>query len=216
MPVKSTGTCNGDEQNMQQALAAISAYIQRTYGGKKGFALAAWHTFRAGLGGLESYRQIEWARVRRIAFVCKGNICRSAFAGRRFRYPGIEVASAGLEADVHKPADPLAIAVASRLGTDLSPHRSIHFQQINLAPGDLLVAFEPEHAERLRHLARVQPGVQVTLLGLWADPPTPAYLHDPFGLPEAYMEVCFERIDRGLDGLRLRLSTVRSALETGT
>lgn len=216
MPVKWADIRNGDGQNMQQVLAAISAYLERTYGGKKGGTLAAWHAFRSGLGALGPFRQIEWAQVSRVVFVCKGNICRSAFAGGRFRYSGVDVVSAGLEADVHKPADPTAIAVASRFGIDLSSHGSIHLQQINLLPGDLLVAFEPDHAERLRQLARIQPGVQVTLLGLWADPPTLAYIHDPYGLSEGYMEVCFERIDRGLDGLRARLSSVRSALETGT
>ncbi|HZX33107.1 MAG TPA: hypothetical protein VFF03_17280 [Rhodocyclaceae bacterium] len=201
---------------MQPVLAAISAYLGRTYGGKRGFALAAWHALRAGLGGLGPYRRVEWGRVGRVIFICKGNICRSAFAGRRFRCPGIEVASAGLEADIHKPADPRAMAVASRFGTDLAPHRSTPLHQIDLKAGDLLVAFEPDHADRLGDLAQALPGVQVTLLGLWAEPPTLAYIHDPYGLPEAYMEACFERIDRGLAGLRQRLSAFRSALETGT
>lgn len=216
MPVISTDIGNGNGHNMQPVLAAISAYLARTYGGKRGFALAAWYALRDGLGGLAHYRRVEWGRIGRVIFVCKGNICRSAFAGRRFRCPGIEVASAGLEADINKPADPRASAVASRFGTDLAPHRSTPLHQIDLRAGDLLVGFEPDHAERLSDLARHQPGVQVTLLGLWAIPPTLAYIHDPYGLSEAHMEACFERIDRGLAGLRQRLCAPRSALETGT
>jgi protein-tyrosine phosphatase len=201
---------------MQPALAAISAYLAHSYGGKRGFALAAWHALRAALGCLASYRRVEWMLVSRVIFVCKGNICRSAFAGRRFRCPGIEVISAGLEADIHKPADPRAAAAASRFGTDLAPHRSTPLHQVDLRAGDLLVAFEPDHAERLSDLAQGQTGVQVTLLGFWAIPPTLAYIHDPYGLSEAYVEACFERIDRGLAGLRQRLCAHRSALETGT
>lgn len=192
----------------------IDNYLSRTYGGKKALGLAVWHFSRSCLGTLDPYKRIDWQRVSRVIFVCKGNICRSAFAGRRFRTFGIKVASAGLEAAAGKPADPQAVKVARRFGTDLCGHRSTPVAELQLADGDLFVAFEPEHGDRLRQFSAHQPGVQVTLLGLWSPLPGMVYLHDPYGLHEAYFELCFARIERGLEGLRTRLTMVRAALGT--
>lgn len=210
MPVGTFGT----ERTMDYATDPLSTHLLRTYGGKRALGLAVWHIFRSSLGTFGRYRQIDWHRVSRVIFVCKGNICRSAYAGRRFSAFGMEVASAGLEADTGRPADPRAVAVAARCGIDLSAHRSTHVHQLRLAEGDLLVAFEPDHADRLRQLSGGQPGVQVTLLGLWAPLPAMVYVHDPCGLPEDYFELCFERIDRGLEGLRIRVADAQAAVET--
>jgi len=190
----------------------LSNYLSRTYGGKKALGLAIWHFSRSCLGAFGPYKQIDWQRVSRVIFVCKGNICRSAFAGRQFRAFGIEVASAGLEADSGKPADPRAAKVARRFGADLSGHRSIHVAELELADGDLFVVFEPKHGERLRRFCAGRPGVQVTLLGLWSPFPGMVYVHDPRGLHEVYFELCFERIEGGLEGLRTRFSMARAAM----
>ncbi|HJW26633.1 MAG TPA: hypothetical protein VJ576_17180 [Rhodocyclaceae bacterium] len=199
---------------MTEGWDPFSTYLARTYGGKKALGLAVWHSSRACLGALDRYKAVDWERVSRVIFVCKGNICRSAFAGRRFRAYGVGVASAGLEADPGRPADPRAAKVARRFGADLGDHRSAHVADLELAPGDLFVAFEPDHGDRLRQLALLQPGVQVTLLGLWSPVPGTVYLHDPYGLHESYFELCFERIVRGLEGMRTRLSMARAAMET--
>lgn len=191
---------------MQYPWDVVTNYLACTYGGKRGLAMAGWHVLRSWAGCLDLYKGVDWQRISRVVFVCKGNICRSPFASNRFRGFGIEAASAGLEADPGKPADARAIRAAQSFGTDLLHHRSTHISALELRAGDLLVAFEPEHADTLRHLCAGQPGVQVTLIGLWGSLPRMPYLHDPYGLAEAYFEICFRRIDQGLKGLRRRLS----------
>ena len=128
----------------------------------------------------------------------------------------MEVTSAGLDADSGKPADPMAIRTARSFGADLAHHHSTHVSQLELGDSDLLVAFEPEQAERLRQLPACGSGVQVTLLGLWCPWPGMAYIQDPYGLAEPYFETCFSRIERGLEGLRLRFSDARAARERTT
>lgn len=190
----------------------LSEYVVRSHGGKRALLQAGWHLLRSGLGAFGPYRRIDWQQVSRVVFVCKGNICRSAFAAERFRGAAPAVASAGLDADSGKPADPRAIQVARRFGVDLADHRSTHVSELELGAADLLVAFEPDQAERLGQLAACRAGAQVTLLGLWGPPPALPHLHDPYGLPEAYFETCFRRIEGGLEGLRLRFSGSRTAL----
>jgi protein-tyrosine phosphatase len=191
----------------------LSSYLLLTYGGKRAFALLLWHVVRASFGAFGGYRRIDWPRVSRVVFVCKGNICRSAFAAQRFRNCGIEAISGGLDADSGKPADPRAAKVARRFGIDLSRHRSTHISELELGDGDLLAAFEPEQADRLRRLPACSSGAQVTLVGLWAPLPGMAYLHDPYGLPEPYFELCFDRIERGLEGMRIRCADARAVRE---
>jgi len=184
-------------------------YLAWGYGGKRAFLAAMWHAGRASVGAFRSYRQIHWPEISRVVFVCKGNICRSPYAEHRSRAWGAKAVSAGLLADPGKPAAPAAQQAALRRGVDLAAHRSRVTSELVISAGDLLVAFEPRHAEALSVLARNRAGVQVTLLALWSSTPWLVYLHDPYGLSPAYFEKCFERIDRGLRGILVRVPGVK-------
>lgn len=182
------------------------SFLARRYGGKKAFVKTGWHAMRLGLGAYREYRHVQWQQVSRLVFVCKGNICRSAFAHHRLVDSGMPIASAGLDATTGTPANGRAILVAERLGANLQPHRSTHIAELTIEPGDLFIGFEPWHGEALQEVAARHPGTQVTLLGLWSASPS-AYLQDPYGLPEPYFETCFMHIDAGLQGLISYLKT---------
>jgi len=141
----------------------------------------------------QAMRHPDPASVRRLVFVCHGNICRSAFADVAARAIGLEVASFGLSTYADAPAHPPAVAAAAALGIDLAAHRTTPAEDFMPRPGDLLLAME------LRQLARLAADPTLadaprSLLGLWASPPVP-HLHDPFGLDDAYMLTCFRRIE---------------------
>lgn len=191
---------------MHSVLDPVYSHLARTYGGKRAALSTLLHEIRCYTGQFQIYSHIDWSRISRVVFVCKGNICRSAFAEHRCRSLGGIASSAGLEADTGKPANHRAIETARRWDTDLTAHRSTHIRERELRAHDLLVAFEPDHADMLRTYAKAAPGAQVTLLGLWPEHGTFPYLHDPYGMSPEYFVNCFERIDRGLSGMLRRLA----------
>jgi protein-tyrosine phosphatase len=195
--------------NLWVEALVLNQYVADRYGGKRALVEYVLYSAIAAVGGYKRFKQVSWHRVRRVVFVCKGNICRSAFADYRFEAMGGESASAGLEADTGKPADSVAQRVALTRGIDLSVHRSTHISEFVPNKDDLFVAFEPKHAEALRNMFFARPSIQVTLLGIWSPAPWRVYLHDPYGLSEAYFETCFERIERGIEGLLHCLSSSR-------
>ncbi|GAC1602063.1 MAG: hypothetical protein NVS4B10_14150 [Myxococcales bacterium] len=174
-------------------------WIEERFGRKQGLARLALSHLQDCLGGYQRFRAIEWSRVQRFVFVCQGNICRSPYAEARGAAAGMRCASFGLDAPAGDRANPAASKAARARGLDLGTHRSKPAGALSLEPGDLLIAMEPEQAERLRPLAR-KSGAQVTLLGLWCRPRRP-HLQDPFGLSDAYFATCCSHIDRAVANL---------------
>ena len=155
------------------------------------------------VGGFWMYRKINWARVNRLVFVCKGNICRSPYAEMRAKGCGIEVVSMGLAAKSGTLANLDAIKNAAVRGIDLELHRAKQQKDICIETGDLLVGMEPWHASVLQRMAK-KAGAQTTLLGLWTNSPRP-YIHDPYGHAEAYFQTCFSVIDEAVESLIKRM-----------
>jgi protein-tyrosine phosphatase len=164
------------------------------HGGKRALLRFVFYGATALLGAARRYRNIDWPRVRRIVFVCKGNISRSPFAEAVARRRGLNAVSAGLEASRGDPAAPQAIVTAADFAIDLTAHRSSPAEDIEFAPGDLVVGFEPLHLERLDATIGNQRLDQTSLLGAWLRPPN-LYIHDPYGASAEYFRLCFSRIE---------------------
>jgi protein-tyrosine phosphatase len=143
--------------------------------------------------GQAAIAQLDPADVRRLVFVCHGNICRSAFAEVAAQRRGLRVASFGLSTDRGRPAYPSTVDVAQDMGFDLAEHRAHRAEDFMPEPGDLLLGMETRHLRRLAADPRLAP-VPRSLLGLYASPAVP-HLHDPYALDPAYMPVCLARID---------------------
>lgn len=138
--------------------------------------------------------------VRRLVFVCHGNICRSAFAEHVARRAGINTASFGLSTSADMPAHTPMMAAAERLGYDLTNHRTTRAQDFSPIAGDLLLGMEVRHLRGLARDERLGP-VPRSLLGLWTAPPLP-HIHDPFELDPAYMTNCLRRIESAIPRLK--------------
>jgi protein-tyrosine phosphatase len=139
------------------------------------------------------------ADVRRLVFVCHGNICRSAFADVVARKAGFNVASFGLSTSADMPAHPQAVAAAAELGYDMAAHRTTRVEDHAAQPGDLLLAMEVRHLQKIAYNQKIA-DVPRSLLGLWATPKMP-HLHDPYELHPAYMDTCLRRIARTIPAL---------------
>jgi protein-tyrosine phosphatase len=180
--------------------------VRARFGSYRGLVRLLLAYFENGIGGYRRFKKIRWDRVKRVVFVCHGNICRSPYAERRAVTYGLPTASFGLSADTGAPADPGALGVAARRAIDLAEHRACAAEDFEFHSGDLLTVMEPRQA---RAMARCLPTVpcQVTLLGLWSRPRRP-HIHDPHRLGEAYWEQCFDVIDSAVRAIaeRTRLS----------
>lgn len=136
--------------------------------------------------------------VRRLVFVCHGNICRSAFADVVAKQAGLNSASFGLSTSSGKSGYPGTLRTAAAMGYSLDAHRTTKVEDYLPAEGDLLLAMETRHLRklaadpRLSHLPR-------SLLGIYGSTP---HLHDPYELCDAYMLTCLRRIERIIPPLK--------------
>lgn len=173
------------------------------YGGKRGFIE---HLRARGLYAISVHRQmgeIDWAAVTRLAFVCKGNICRSPYAAARARSLGVPAVSFGLDAVNGTPADPAASRNALVRGVDLSKHRSTRVESsASFADGDLVVVFELGQITEVRR--RGGERIPLCLLGVWTKPLCP-YIQDPYGRSDRYFQRCYSLIDANVSELVRRM-----------
>jgi protein-tyrosine phosphatase len=189
---------------MGSVVTALGLDASVHFGRRRGWALHHLWSLARYLGLFRRMERIDWVRVNRLVFICRGNICRSAYAEQRARAVGFPAASFGLQARQGRKADPTAIEIARRRGVDLRGHRARSWTGFFPQIGDLLVAMEPRQLLPLMKMARI-PDTQVTLLGLWSSPARP-YLQDPYGLGTDYFHTCFGSIDSAMKNIRERFS----------
>ncbi len=175
--------------------------LWHAYGSKRGFLeLMVANTIMlcGGYGGL---RSIDFSRVSRVVFICKGNICRSAYAEAWAKRLDISAVSCGFDAAPGAPANERVARFARLREVSLAGHHSQRFSEQHFRDSDLLVGMEPQHIDKIVS----QPcGAQVTLLGLWSKPARP-YLHDPYSASDEYMKICMAIIESGVEVLARRL-----------
>lgn len=173
------------------------------YGGKQGlFSHVRAQTLYA-LGAYRNLCDIDWPFVRRLIFVCKGNICRSPYASAKARSLGVPAVSFGLEAAEGAPADPTALRNALLRGVDLGPHRSARMESSHVGNCDLVVVFEPWQLAEVRRRTRGR--AAVSLLGVWTRPIRP-HIQDPYGRSDRYFQQCFSLIDANVAELVGRMA----------
>ena len=170
----------------------INRWFAERYGSRKGFVLTWWYRLLCSVGGYRRYHQVDWGSVRRLVFVCKGNVCRSAYAEVVARADGMAAVSCGIEAGTDVPAYDGAVMAAAVRGFDLGEHRTTPLRDLQVCSGDLLVAMEPWQVAYLQKLHDQTAGC--TLLGLWGIRPSP-HIHDPYGAVPEYFAKCFNELE---------------------
>ena len=148
------------------------------------------------LGGYRKYQKIDWPEVDRLVFVCKGNICRSAFAEAVAKSRGLNSISCGVETRDGLPANKGALEAAIRKGESLEPHKTQKITSVSVREGDLFVAMEPWQVRYLEE--NINGSLNCTLLGLWGKSALP-YIHDPYGSVPDYFDHCFNRIEKSVN-----------------
>ncbi|WP_412499491.1 low molecular weight phosphotyrosine protein phosphatase [Vibrio furnissii] len=133
-----------------------------------------------------------------ILVVCVGNICRSPTGERVLQklLPEKHIASAGIGVERSsldgKPADGLAIEVATQHGVDLDNHQARQLTPQLCAQFDLILVMEKGHIEALTKIAPEARG-KVMLFGQWIGKQN---IPDPYRQSKEAFDFAFELIDQ--------------------
>jgi protein-tyrosine phosphatase len=143
--------------------------------------------------------------MRRVLFLCYGNICRSPMAAgylnKLVNDAGISdvlVESAGLGALVGNRASKAASEVAVRNGFSLESHRAVQITSADLRESDYILVMETYQLNTLRQHLGGEAG-KVRLLGdygMAAD----KEIEDPYGGDEDMYDLVFARIKECVEG----------------
>jgi protein-tyrosine-phosphatase/peptidoglycan/xylan/chitin deacetylase (PgdA/CDA1 family) len=184
---------------IEPAKAMLRETVQRYRRRLRWLARSTVYDLKLALGGKDQYPPVDWSSVRRLIFVCKGNVCRSPYAEYRARLMGMEAVSVGLHARAGSPANDRAIFQAQRRGLDLFSHRSKRPEMLALDEHDLVVGMEPWHIAEFRNQVP-NTGYQVTLLALHMRR-SRALIMDPYGTDFSTFNQVFEQIDEAVEGV---------------
>ena len=140
---------------------------------------------------------MRWAEVTRLVFVCRGNICRSAYAEYWAKAQGLPAVSIGVDTGKGHRADAMAAKVARDRDVFIEEHRTTPIGDFEAREGDLFLAMEPWQVAVLAGQKGWTAEHQITLLGLWIDGHG-AVIFDPFGQEEEAFMSCFSLIEAGI------------------
>ena len=137
--------------------------------------------------------------MKRVLFVCTGNICRSPTAEGVFRHlieeaglgHAIESASAGTHGyHIGEPPDPRSIAAAKRRGFDLSAQRARRVMAEDFHAYDLILAMDRDHFAHLESLRPNNARAEVKLFLEYHPDSKHADVPDPYyGGPDGFEQV---------------------------
>jgi protein-tyrosine-phosphatase/peptidoglycan/xylan/chitin deacetylase (PgdA/CDA1 family) len=187
-------------ERLKEGIRAVSprTWIDRRHGSREAM-VESWQTnLDHRLGRLKVSSAVDWSKVRRLVFICQGNVCRSPFAEAVAREHGIPSVSFGLKTNPGTRVNPIASRIALELGVDMTEHTSQRFDPAQLRDGDLALGMEPVHLAQARADIGAK-DVQWTLIGLHLRSGKVPYIADPYGTSDAYHRRCFGMIRAGVD-----------------
>ena len=159
------------------------------------------------LGWFDRFIEPAPHAVRRLVFVCLGNMNRSAFAAAVALRRDVQAVSIGLATFTGSSATSAAVHCADGFGVDLGKHEATDISDYDFEPGDLLLVMEMRHARRL--INRGIPPKSIALLGHWSSPHR-IHLHDPHTLSDLYFRTSFTLINSAVNKLVDELIFARS------
>lgn len=184
-------------------LDRLAHLINDAHGTHRGWARLQLANLGYTFGQLQPWMQVRVPEVKRVVFVCLGNINRSAFAHVVADKIGLEATSFGLSTTTGGPAYDKAIDIAPSFGVSLEAHKATDITDFHHRPGDLLAVMEIRQIHRL--LSRGYPDESIVLLGRWSAPMR-LHIHDPHTLGDGYFKTCFSILNSAVRNLAADLA----------
>lgn len=158
-------------------------------------------------GKLLADRQVlKQLQITKIIFVCKGNVCRSAFAEQRFRDLLVDktvyIDSCGVDVDQgnYPPRD--SVKIAAVYGCSLTDRRAKGLNQCDIQGADLIF---PVEYWQYKRLVALYPEKRNNIMLLRTVAPFPYSLFcniaDPYSWGADEFRRCYRMVDRCLAGL---------------
>jgi protein-tyrosine phosphatase len=165
----------------------LSEAIKNHYGSKRGMLNYYKYQLLLKLGFYNKYKKVDFTKVKRLVFVCSGNICRSPFAEVVAKANSFEALSIGLHCKGGAKADFRAIDIAKKYGYELEGHRAANIKDYTYIEGDVILGMEPSHVLELERLGFAPE--KISMIGLWGSRPK-AYIHDPYNASDVFFNYC--------------------------
>ncbi|MGN6602222.1 MAG: ATP-grasp domain-containing protein [Ginsengibacter sp.] len=149
---------------------------------------------------LPTLSEISLKDIKSIAFVCRGNINRSAFAATYFKQnfaKELVVKSYGIHNEIMRMCPLNSIAVAREFGVDLSEHLSDVISLKKFAKIDLVVIMDQKNLQDLYNL-NIKDNDKICRI-------TMSPIKDPYGKDISEFRNCFLQIKNSIDSLEKKV-----------
>ncbi len=139
-------------------------------------------------------QKTKWQQLKTVAFVCKGNICRSPFAAEyaKNEFPAKHIISFGTVKLTDRLSPVEAVEMAKKLGVDLSTHRSKNITDIEVKAIDGFIVMD-----KLNYYELLDLGISEEKIWFLADKELP----DPYKKIADDFEKVYSEIKQHLDNL---------------
>ncbi len=143
---------------------------------------------------LKRIEKADWQKLTNVAFVCKGNICRSPFAAVYAKkcFPDKKISSLGTVKLTNRFSPVEAINSAKKLGVDLSMHQSKNITDFDLSAIDGFIVMD-----KLNYSELLESGIHPSKLWFLAGEELP----DPYRMGEQAFDKVYTEIKKHLDNL---------------
>lgn len=191
-------TVAGLQELMAGSTKRAATFLRKRFLARK---LVSRHERRYGNNKLSRQQSIK-----KLLFLCSGNICRSPFAAQfaRAKLSGYDVEAAGFHETEGRPPPDTVVSVANAMGIDISGSRSCRVTAEQTARADLILVMDTRNYELL---AREFPEAltRTTLLGLFG-PRRWVNIRNPYGASESETHRVLKQISLAIDGLSVWLN----------